>query len=557
MEFILSLMIIYHGGKEKGEQESQNLNSSSYLLSYNCFPYFDISKLDLLLKLDHYILGTTNPIFKEIGNSSGPVDDNAKLWDLLFDLDTNQLWVNNTSTPIDRDLLTRSTNNPHNNKTFDILSSSFKSKLKINGIINRIDSTVSKYSSNGNSTSSNQQQNSSSVSFKKVKRRNSKISILSINSLNSNGQEGSLNYSNFDNDYDDISFNDNMTIRTEKLKDLDNNNNNNNHINNTMSNGHSRGPSDYGFKYDFTKSFKIKNQDDDENKQFDRFDLIFKKDLEELTNGNHDDLKIFLHLKKKIIFLYFEILLNFKNFEDLDKVISYKTFIYSKLFIGLNHQNKTNEDINLLLNKLNEEILKFIEKYKLVLPYGYTIFENFDSYKDKDLQIQYNRELEINFFQKLKKYRNFHSLYGFTCLKNEDFLIPDSELLLKGPGNINYYYNFQFFIDQLFKILQNFSKEFINTNFLLLLLRNLNTFLKDNNQINQLVLIMPYIEKTINYGNNREAKNSFEILLELSIFFKNSRKNDDLNHLIKKEFDLIFAKFRGNFYGDLLLEFMD
>ncbi|ODV95816.1 hypothetical protein PACTADRAFT_79915 [Pachysolen tannophilus NRRL Y-2460] len=68
---------------------------------------------------------------------------------------------------------------------------------------------------------------------------------------------------------------------------------------------------------------------------------------------------------------------------------------------------------------------------------------------------------------------------------------------------------------------------------------------------------MPYIEKTINYGNNREAKNSFEILLELSIFFKNSRKNDDLNHLIKKEFDLIFAKFRGNFYGDLLLEFMD
>lgn len=53
------------------------------LQNYNIFPMIDVSKIDLLTECDTYLAGTINPFFKA----------NEALWDLLYDLDTNELRI--------------------------------------------------------------------------------------------------------------------------------------------------------------------------------------------------------------------------------------------------------------------------------------------------------------------------------------------------------------------------------------------------------------------------------------------------------------------------------
>lgn len=54
---------------------------SGILTNYNVFPMIDVSKIDLLEECDSFIAGTINPFFKQ----------NDKLWDLMYDLDANEL----------------------------------------------------------------------------------------------------------------------------------------------------------------------------------------------------------------------------------------------------------------------------------------------------------------------------------------------------------------------------------------------------------------------------------------------------------------------------------
>ena len=64
---------------------------SGLLTNYNIFPILDVSKIDCLKKCDSYIAGTINPFFKY----------NHKLWDLLYDLDSNELFLSsNSSKPV-------------------------------------------------------------------------------------------------------------------------------------------------------------------------------------------------------------------------------------------------------------------------------------------------------------------------------------------------------------------------------------------------------------------------------------------------------------------------
>lgn len=53
------------------------------LTNYNVFPMIDVSKVDLLMECSSYIAGTINPFFKS----------NDKLWDLLYDLDSNEFHI--------------------------------------------------------------------------------------------------------------------------------------------------------------------------------------------------------------------------------------------------------------------------------------------------------------------------------------------------------------------------------------------------------------------------------------------------------------------------------
>ncbi|CCE79597.1 Piso0_001674 [Millerozyma farinosa CBS 7064] len=53
------------------------------LSNYNVFPIIDVSKIDYLERCDHYIAGTINPFFKH----------NEKLWDLMYDLDSNEIFL--------------------------------------------------------------------------------------------------------------------------------------------------------------------------------------------------------------------------------------------------------------------------------------------------------------------------------------------------------------------------------------------------------------------------------------------------------------------------------
>lgn len=55
----------------------------SGLFQYNLFPIMDVSKIDLLEQCQHYIAGTINPFFK----------NNDKLWDVLYDLDSNEFHI--------------------------------------------------------------------------------------------------------------------------------------------------------------------------------------------------------------------------------------------------------------------------------------------------------------------------------------------------------------------------------------------------------------------------------------------------------------------------------
>lgn len=66
---LLALKIITGGGILTG-----------ILTNYNVFPMIDVSKIDLLEECDSYLAGTINPFFKS----------NDRLWDLLYDLDTNE-----------------------------------------------------------------------------------------------------------------------------------------------------------------------------------------------------------------------------------------------------------------------------------------------------------------------------------------------------------------------------------------------------------------------------------------------------------------------------------
>lgn len=68
---LLTLKIITGGGILSG------------LFNNNLFPIIDVSKIDLLEKCDSFIAGTINPFFR----------NNEKLWDVLYDLDSNEFLI--------------------------------------------------------------------------------------------------------------------------------------------------------------------------------------------------------------------------------------------------------------------------------------------------------------------------------------------------------------------------------------------------------------------------------------------------------------------------------
>lgn len=56
---------------------------TGYLTNYNLFPMVDVSKIDLLSSCKSYLAGTINPFFRS----------NDKLWDVLYDLDKNEVHI--------------------------------------------------------------------------------------------------------------------------------------------------------------------------------------------------------------------------------------------------------------------------------------------------------------------------------------------------------------------------------------------------------------------------------------------------------------------------------
>ncbi|EGW31605.1 uncharacterized protein SPAPADRAFT_72381 [Spathaspora passalidarum NRRL Y-27907] len=69
---LLALKLITGGGILTG-----------FLTNYNVFPMIDVSKMDLLDQCESFIAGTINPFFKH----------NDKLWDVMFDLDSNEFYL--------------------------------------------------------------------------------------------------------------------------------------------------------------------------------------------------------------------------------------------------------------------------------------------------------------------------------------------------------------------------------------------------------------------------------------------------------------------------------
>lgn len=57
-----------------------------FLTNYNFFPIIDVSKISLLEKCQSFISGTINPFFKT----------NHKLWDVLYNLDTNEITISDS-----------------------------------------------------------------------------------------------------------------------------------------------------------------------------------------------------------------------------------------------------------------------------------------------------------------------------------------------------------------------------------------------------------------------------------------------------------------------------
>lgn len=83
---LLALKIITGGGILSG-----------LLTNYNIFPMIDVSKIDLLEQCSSYLAGTINPFFK----------NNDKLWDLLYDLDTNEFYLSSQINEPDQNLVFR------------------------------------------------------------------------------------------------------------------------------------------------------------------------------------------------------------------------------------------------------------------------------------------------------------------------------------------------------------------------------------------------------------------------------------------------------------------
>lgn len=81
---LLALKIITGGGILSG-----------LLTNYNIFPMIDVSKIDLLEQCSSYLAGTINPFFK----------NNDKLWDLLYDLDTNEFYLSSQINEPDQNLV--------------------------------------------------------------------------------------------------------------------------------------------------------------------------------------------------------------------------------------------------------------------------------------------------------------------------------------------------------------------------------------------------------------------------------------------------------------------
>lgn len=61
---------------------------SGLLTHYNLFPIIDVSKIDLLEECESFIAGTINPFFK----------NHDKLWDVLYDLDANEVFLSSEYT---------------------------------------------------------------------------------------------------------------------------------------------------------------------------------------------------------------------------------------------------------------------------------------------------------------------------------------------------------------------------------------------------------------------------------------------------------------------------
>lgn len=81
---LLTLKIISGGGILSG-----------LLTNYNVFPMIDVSKIDLLEKCDSFIAGTINPFFK----------NNDKLWDLLYDLDSNEFFISSQINEVNSNMI--------------------------------------------------------------------------------------------------------------------------------------------------------------------------------------------------------------------------------------------------------------------------------------------------------------------------------------------------------------------------------------------------------------------------------------------------------------------
>ncbi|KAH3671290.1 hypothetical protein OGAPHI_000513 [Ogataea philodendri] len=87
---------------------------------YPCYPLLDLSTIDLVYTLPHYIVGTSNLLFKE------------KLsWDLFLDIDSNQLYCNDEIIPLEKKNSKRSSSDSKIKQLFRRSSSQQSSTPKL------------------------------------------------------------------------------------------------------------------------------------------------------------------------------------------------------------------------------------------------------------------------------------------------------------------------------------------------------------------------------------------------------------------------------------------